>query len=81
MYTHNWWHLALFYISEGRFAEALAVYDRHVWARDRSYSQDQIGAVSLLARLELAGQSRRRPLDGARRVPARRAAATPSSRS
>jgi tetratricopeptide (TPR) repeat protein len=56
MYTHNWWHLALCYLSDGRFADALAIYDRHVWARDRSYSQDQIGAVSLLARLELAGQ-------------------------
>ena len=56
MYTHNWWHLAVFYISEGRFDEALAIHDRHVWARDRSYSQDQVGAVSLLARLELAGQ-------------------------
>lgn len=56
MYTHNWWHLAVFYISEGRFDDALAVHDKHVWARDRSYSQDQIGAVSLLARLELAGQ-------------------------
>ncbi len=57
LYTHNWWHLAVFYISEGRFDEALGIYDRHVWGRDRDYSQDQIGAVSLLARLELAGQS------------------------
>ncbi|MBS0393643.1 MAG: tetratricopeptide repeat protein [Proteobacteria bacterium] len=56
MYTHNWWHLAVFYLSEGRFDEALGLYDRHVWARDREYSQDQVGAVSLLARLELAGQ-------------------------
>ncbi|MCX7056124.1 MAG: tetratricopeptide repeat protein, partial [Proteobacteria bacterium] len=56
LYTHNWWHLAVFYISEGRFDEALAIHDRHVWARDRSYSQDQVGAVSLLARLELAGR-------------------------
>ncbi len=55
MYTHNWWHLALFLISEGRSDEALAIYDAHVWARDRTYSQDQVGAVSLLARLELAG--------------------------
>jgi hypothetical protein len=55
MYTHNWWHLALGLISEGRDAEAVEVYDRHVWARDRTYSQDQVGAVSLLARLELAG--------------------------
>ncbi len=55
MYTHNWWHLALCYLSEGRDAAALAVHDRHCWARDRGYSQDQVGAVSLLARLELAG--------------------------
>jgi predicted Zn-dependent protease len=55
MYTHNWWHLALFYISEGRFAAALEAYDAHCWARDKTYSQDQVGAVSLLARLELAG--------------------------
>ncbi len=56
MYTHNWWHLAVFYISEGRYEAALAIHDQHVWARDRDYSQDQVGAVSLLARLELAGQ-------------------------
>ncbi len=55
MYTHNWWHLAVFYIDEGRFDAALAIYDQHCWARDQSYSQDQIGAVSLLARVELAG--------------------------
>jgi hypothetical protein len=57
MYTHNWWHLALCYISEGRLDEALAIHDQHCWARDRTYSQDQVGAVSLLARLELAGAS------------------------
>lgn len=55
MVTHLWWHLALFYISLGRFEDVLDIYDRQVWAYDRAYSQDQIGAVSLLARLELAG--------------------------
>ncbi len=55
MDTHLWWHLALFLITEGRLEEALGIYDRHVWARDKSYSQDQVGAVSLLARIELAG--------------------------
>ncbi len=55
MYTHLWWHLALFYLSRGRDAEALAVYDDHCWSQEREVSQDQIGAVSLLARLELAG--------------------------
>lgn len=55
MVTHNWWHVALFLIDLGRDAEALAVYDAHAWGVVKDYSQDQIGAVSLLARLELAG--------------------------
>lgn len=55
MVTHNWWHVALFLIDLGRDAEALEVYDRQVWGVVKDYSQDQIGAVSLLARFELAG--------------------------
>lgn len=55
MDTHLWWHLALFYLSQGRFEAALAAYDDHCWAQAKDYSQDQVGAVSLLARLELAG--------------------------
>jgi hypothetical protein len=55
MLTHLWWHLALFYLSQGRESEALMVYDQHCWGVAKSYSQDQIGAVSLLTRLEIAG--------------------------
>ncbi|HEY2465452.1 MAG TPA: tetratricopeptide repeat protein [Steroidobacteraceae bacterium] len=55
MLTHIWWHLALFYLSQGRDSEALNVYDEHCWGVAKSYSQDQIGAVSLLARFEIAG--------------------------
>jgi len=55
MVTHNWWHLALFRLGQGKPDEVLAIYDTQCWAHDRDYSQDQIGAVSLLARLELAG--------------------------
>lgn len=55
MQTHNWWHLALFRIAQGRVDEALALHDREVWGVCKTYSQDQIGAVSLLARIELAG--------------------------
>jgi hypothetical protein len=55
MVTHNVWHLALFRLSQGRDADVLDLFDRQCWAYDRDYSQDQIGAVSLLARLELAG--------------------------
>jgi len=55
MVTHNWWHLCLFYLSQGRGEAVLRAYDQHCWAGDRDYSQDQVGAVSLLARAELAG--------------------------
>jgi hypothetical protein len=55
MVTHNFWHLALFQISQGRNEAVLEAFDTHCWAHDRDYSQDQVGAVSLLARLELAG--------------------------
>ena len=55
MLTHLWWHLALFYLSQGREQEALKLYDEHCWGVAKEYSQDQIGAVSLLARFEIAG--------------------------
>lgn len=55
MSTHLWWHLALYYISQGRRAKVLDLYDNRCWGVEKSYSQDQIGAVSLLARMELAG--------------------------
>jgi tetratricopeptide (TPR) repeat protein len=55
MITHLWWHMALFELSRGRFARALEIYDRHCWGVAKEYSQDQVGAVSLLARLEIAG--------------------------
>jgi tetratricopeptide (TPR) repeat protein len=55
MLTHIWWHLALFYLSQGRDLEALDIYDRHCWGIAKDYSQDQIGAISLLARFEMAG--------------------------
>jgi hypothetical protein len=55
MLTHIWWHLALFYLSQGREREALKLYDEHCWGIAKDYSQDQVGAVSLLARFEIAG--------------------------
>jgi hypothetical protein len=55
MLTHLWWHLALFKLSQGRFADVLEIYDQRCWGVAKNYSQDQIGAVSLLARMEIAG--------------------------
>ncbi|MEQ6249306.1 tetratricopeptide repeat protein [Sulfitobacter sp. HNIBRBA3233] len=55
MRSHNWWHLALFYISLGRHEDVRTAYDTHVWGLAKDYSQDQVGAASLLARMEFAG--------------------------
>jgi hypothetical protein len=55
MVTHNWWHQALFALELERHAEVLSLYDEQVWGVAKDYTQDQVNAVSLLARLELAG--------------------------
>ena len=55
MYTHNWWHLALFLIDLDRTDEALALFDERVWGVWKEFSEDQINAISLLTRLELRG--------------------------
>jgi hypothetical protein len=57
LYTHNWWHLALFHLDLDEGDAALALMDRHVWARRRDYCQDQINAISLLAGLSCAGST------------------------
>ncbi len=55
MFTHNWWHKAVFDLSLGDYDAVFAAYDNKVWGVEKDYSQDQIGAVALLARMELAG--------------------------
>ena len=55
MVTHNWWHSALFALDLDQPDAVLRMYDQQVWGVAKDYSQDQINAVSLLARLELAG--------------------------
>ena len=55
MVTHNHWHRALFAIELQDFDAALALYDQRVWGVVKTYSQDQVNAISLLSRLELRG--------------------------
>ncbi len=55
MRSHNWWHLALFYLSQGRHDDVRNAYDTHIWGLAKDYSQDQVGAASILARMEFAG--------------------------
>lgn len=51
---HNWWHAALFRLALGRKDEALQIYDDRLWGAWPEFPQEQIGAVSMLWRLEMA---------------------------
>lgn len=54
--THNWWHIALYYLEKEDFPKVKALYDRYIWGRaTKESSKDQVGAISLLLRLELRG--------------------------
>ncbi len=56
LYTHNWWHVALYYLERQDTNKVLELYDRLVWGvAQKESSKDQVGAISLLARLELRG--------------------------
>lgn len=55
MRSHNWWHVGLFAIDSDEPEAALRFYDTQVWGVWKEYSQDQVNAVALLARLEFAG--------------------------
>ncbi len=56
LYTHNWWHVALYYLALGNVEKVLAIYDQHIWGRANLFSsKDQVGAIATLLRLELQG--------------------------
>lgn len=56
LYTHNWWHIALYYLKQEEFQKVLELYDDRIWGMANQQSpKDQVGAISLLARLELRG--------------------------
>lgn len=56
LYTHNWWHVALYYLEKEEIQKVLNLYDTCIWGRAwKDSSKDQVGAISLLLRLELRG--------------------------
>jgi hypothetical protein len=56
LYTHNWWHVALYYLEKEDIHKVLEIYDTHLWGRAWKESpKDQVGVISLLLRLELRG--------------------------
>ncbi|MBW4575825.1 MAG: tetratricopeptide repeat protein [Aphanothece sp. CMT-3BRIN-NPC111] len=54
LFTHNWWHVALYYLEKEDIQKVLTLYDTTIWGRaTKESSKDQVGAISLLLRLEL----------------------------
>jgi len=52
---HLWWHLSLFKLVQGRFDEALELFDREIFPQVSSFYLDIQNGASLLARLEFQG--------------------------
>lgn len=52
---HNWWHVGLFQLALGDTDKALEIFDARLWGEWPEFPQEQIGAVSMLWRLELRG--------------------------
>jgi len=52
---HNWWHAAVFDVARGRPDAALDLYDARLVGEWPEFPQEQIGAISMLWRLELRG--------------------------
>jgi len=56
LYTHNWWHVALYYLALGNTTRVLELYDTQIWGRaNQGAAKDQVGAIATLLRLELRG--------------------------
>ena len=52
---HNWWHAALFHLALGEHEEVFKIFDDRLWGEWPEFPQEQIGAASMLWRLELHG--------------------------
>lgn len=54
LYTHNWWHIAFYYLDQEQYGKVLELYDTRIWEHIvEEFVADAIGAISLLIRLEL----------------------------
>ena len=57
IHDHNAWHLAVAHLDQLGFDRAVAVYDDHIWGSAPDTPGEQIDAISLLWRLEMAGET------------------------
>ena len=55
IYSHDAWHLALLYLEELDAASAMRVYREHIWGITPDMVVEQLDAIALLWRIEMAG--------------------------
>ncbi|CAN5426373.1 tetratricopeptide repeat protein [soil metagenome] len=55
VYSHTAWHLGLFAMERLDYVEALSVFHRHIWGIVPGMIGEQIDAIALLWRMEMAG--------------------------
>ena len=55
VYCHDAWHLALLYLEELDFERARRVFDQHIWGFQPDTVGEQVDAIALLWRMEMAG--------------------------
>jgi hypothetical protein len=60
IHSHDAWHLALLYLEELDVAAAMRVFHQHIWGITPDFVVEQLDAIALLWRIEMAGT----PMDG-----------------
>jgi len=56
IHSHDAWHLALLYLEELDTASALRVFHEHIWGITPDFVVEQLDAIALLWRIEMAGK-------------------------
>lgn len=52
---HNFWHMGLFLLHEGKVRRVLELFDRHIWPKPSAIALEMVDAASMLWRLHLRG--------------------------
>jgi hypothetical protein len=55
IHSHDAWHLALLYLEELDVAATMRVFRDHIWGITPDFVVEQLDAISLLWRIEMAG--------------------------
>jgi len=64
IHSHDAWHLALLYLEELDVADTMHVFHEHVWGITPDFVVEQLDAIALLWRIEMAGALKDAQLDG-----------------